>query len=105
MKRVSLSILASDQSPALTSDAQTRRPERWCHRIPPVRLGSAARPIASSYSGNTQMLIVLTPKTVFAGSSGATDPSPYPDPGPKGILVAGLENIGSLHTQAGFLIL
>src|SRR5215468_3980121 len=57
-------------------DAQAGRPERWCHRFPPVRSGRVARPIASSYSGNTKMPIVLGPKTVFGGSSVATDPSP-----------------------------
>src|SRR6516165_5784083 len=63
-------------------DAQPGRPEPWCHGLPPVRLGRVARPIASSYSGDTKVAIVFGPKSVFGGSSGATDPSPEPDPGP-----------------------
>ena len=30
------------------------RPDRWCRRFPPVRLGRVARPIASSYRGDTE---------------------------------------------------
>src|SRR5262252_724462 len=40
-------------------NAKGGRPEPWCHRLPPVRLGRVARPIPPSYSENTKMPIVF----------------------------------------------
>src|SRR5499427_8237150 len=84
-------------------DAQDGRPERWCHRFPPVRLGRVARPIASSYSENTKMPIVLGPKTGLGGPSARLTHPLSPIRSNRGIFAAELENNGFLHIRAGSL--
>ena len=83
-------------------DAQASRPERWCHRFPPVPLDRVARPVPSSYSGNTKMPIVLASRLSSEARPARRTHSLTPTQAQQGILLTGPENMGSLPTR--FLI-